>query len=112
MRNVVTKDQLDRLHYLLSALEKETRLLRAELTDIKRKIREIKDNRDHNEEKGKFIDQDSTILCCILCRTNSNLCMVPHRNKDGIMVGWLFACNHCQPAVADKIIVLLDTPIM
>lgn len=47
-------------------------------------------------------------VSCILCGAIEHLCMTAHRNKDGKMVGWVFACSECQPKVADKFLHLLS----
>lgn len=36
------------------------------------------------------------IVSCYLCQADVSLQMVPHR-KDGVLVGWIFACSECAP---------------
>ena len=45
-------------------------------------------------------------VACWVCGSPANLEMYAHRNQDGQVVGWLFACAKCAPQVADKDMVI------
>jgi len=40
------------------------------------------------------------IAHCISCAKTENICLIPHR-ANGNMVGWIFACAACAPALYD-----------
>jgi hypothetical protein len=48
---------------------------------------------DFEKEKQAFE------LRCVECGENKNLTMLPHRDKDGNMVGVLYACEKCRETV-------------
>jgi len=41
------------------------------------------------------------VICCIRCGCMTDLGMVAHRNEQGKMVGWIFACKTCFDFVTD-----------
>ena len=42
------------------------------------------------------------IIYCILCKTDKRLCMIPHKDNNVKIVGWIFTCPSCQPKIAAK----------
>ena len=46
------------------------------------------------------INKDKFNLACCWCGTQTELNQVAHRNTSGLVIGYLFLCNDCLPAVA------------
>ena len=47
---------------------------------------------------------------CYGCGTMDKLEMLAHRNPKGQMVGWLFVCRKCKPAIAGRSLSLDPDP--
>lgn len=48
------------------------------------------------EMKGSLVEPKGRYLAhCWNCHSTAELCLIPHRNEDGYMIGWVFACVHC-----------------
>lgn len=45
---------------------------------------------------------DEYNIHCFKCGINENLVMIPHRNKQKEMVGWIFVCGYCFAQVKGK----------
>lgn len=52
------------------------------------------------------INGDEYIIACLVCGKRNNLQMFAHRNKDKILVGWIFACSNCQAEIIDAELIL------
>ena len=46
-------------------------------------------------------------IVCVKCGTTQHLQMIPHRSGyDGCIVGWVFCCEDCRPAIIGKCITI------
>ena len=52
------------------------------------------------------MNKDYTVYC-INCGSHQHLRMMPHRNVEAKMVGWIFVCPDCESYIADKILQLI-----
>lgn len=43
------------------------------------------------EPEGKYV------VRCIRCESTESLVMIPHKNLEDSLVGWLFSCQKCAP---------------
>lgn len=44
--------------------------------------------------------EEKYIMGCINCGKDSELYMLAHRNKEGLVCGWIFVCHECFGLVA------------
>ena len=43
------------------------------------------------------VPDEQYTVACVLCNSNRNLVMIPHRDDAKKLVGWVFGCSHCAP---------------
>lgn len=46
--------------------------------------------------------EDRYGLACIGCGIEMYLQMIPHRNSDNILVGWVFSCERCRSDIIGR----------
>ena len=47
-------------------------------------------------------NKDDFTINCIVCGSDAELSLTASRNTLGKVVGWVFACNDCQPDLHEK----------
>lgn len=48
------------------------------------------------------IPEDRYGIACIGCGIEMHLQMIPQRDSEGIMVGWVFSCESCRPKIIGR----------
>ena len=46
--------------------------------------------------------EDRYGIACIGCGIEMHLQMIPHRDKENLLVGWVFACEKCRPNIIGR----------
>jgi len=54
------------------------------------------------EETEIAYPEDRYGVACIGCAIEMHLQMIPHRNEDGLLVGWVFCCEKCRPEIIGR----------
>ena len=54
------------------------------------------------EETEIAYPEDRYGIACIGCGIEMHLQMMPHRDKSGLLCGWVFCCEKCRPAIIGR----------
>ena len=46
--------------------------------------------------------EDRYSVACIGCGIEAHLQLIPHRDSDNLIVGWVFCCEGCRPQVIGR----------
>lgn len=53
-----------------------------------------------------FRAKSDTTIACVHCTKTKGLKMIPHRNRNDCIVGWLFVCYNCVDLMVDKTVAI------